>query len=1168
VIACPSCGFEASDDFTFCPKCATALTVPLAMPEERKVVTTLFCDLVGFTAMSEAADPEDVDAVLGRYHAVARKVIEAHGGTVEKFIGDAVVGVFGVPAVHEDDPERAVRAGLRLIEAIEGMKRPDGTSLQARVGVNTGEALARLDVDPRSGRGFLTGDAVNVAARLQAVAPPMCVIVGALTHALCQGAFAFDALPSLPLKGKRDHVEAWLAVEVLTEVVPNGADLGRARIVGRKSELESCDAAIARLGEGAGGLLLVTGEAGIGKTCLVQELQARARQKGFAVLQGHTLSFGRSISYWPFLEILQQDAGIESDDSEQERLAKLGSRVISLFGDEAPEVLPYLASMLSLPVPEELGGRVGHVEGEAVGRQVYRASRLYFARLAEGRPLLVVFEDVHWLDASSAALLEHLLPLIAEVPLLVCCAARPEGDSAITALRELVRGEYAQYSSEMRLDPLSAADSTTLASQLLNSAELPVALRKTILEKAEGNPFFLEEIVQSLVDVGGLVPDEATGGYRATDQAGRTAIPDTLQGVIMARIDRLDDDLKQVLRLASVIGRSFLYRLLAGIAEAEQQLDASLAGLQSRDLVLERAREPELEFMFKHALVQQATYESIVKRRRRELHSRVAASIESSFANRLDDFYGLLAYHYTKAEDWEKAQEFLFKAGDQAGTIAADAEALEHYEQAMEVYARAFGDKWDPLQRAAVERKMGEALFRRGEHERARAHLHSSLATLGDPFPIRTGSVRRAIVVQFLRQLGHVLFRRWAQRSWSPERILDAEERISIYYSLAWMDNGGDQEQLLLALLLALNLSESVGSERLTLPPISALGYACGIIPLPRLSRFYLRRAGLLAERVPEPFALAVAYLCIGTREYWATGDWSSALALFSLARDKAKAIGSSRDWGSASIEMIDVMIDQGKLSESLALASELVVYAEQTGDQVVLGWAELRVGSLLGLQGSLSEAEQELRTGVERLLSAEVPADAIMGVGWLALLLLRQGRASEARNVLDDQDKPIRKNGIRGYFLRSVRVARAELCLVELEKAQETDRAKLQGDAKLACRDLLRMAKADVCAYVAAYRLRGTYEWLRGRPAKASSWWRRSLDKAEVLGASHEGALAELEIGRRLGDRVALSRAEAAFEAMGATLDLGRARDALMGSDVTLERASPMFPDRNTTHG
>jgi len=209
MIACPGCGFEASEDFAFCPLCGAALAAPLGMPEERKSVTVLFCDLVAFTAMSEAADPEDVDAVLRPYQATTRKVIESHGGGVEKFIGDAVVGVFGVPAVHEDDPERGVRAGLRIVDALAGMSRPDGAPLQVRVGVNSGEALVRLDVTPGSGEGFLTGDAVNTAARLQAAAPAGGVAVGALTHRLTERAILYDALPPVSAKGKAEPVVAW-----------------------------------------------------------------------------------------------------------------------------------------------------------------------------------------------------------------------------------------------------------------------------------------------------------------------------------------------------------------------------------------------------------------------------------------------------------------------------------------------------------------------------------------------------------------------------------------------------------------------------------------------------------------------------------------------------------------------------------------------------------------------------------------------------------------------------------------------------------------------------------------------------------------------------------------------------------------------------------------------
>ena len=401
---------------------------------------------------------------------------------------------------------------------------------------------------------------------------------------------------------------------------------------------------------------------------------------GISWLEGHALSFGRAISYWPLLEILQQDARIETDDPESERWAKLAARVGTLFGEERGEILPYLATLLNLALPEEFAHKTRYLDGEAMGRQVYRAARLYFARLAQRRPTVVVFEDIHWLDGSTALLIEHLLPLVNDVGILFCLVSRPEAETAYTRLRELLHAEYAGRLTDIALEPLSPDDSGLLIRNLTRLDELPPRLKDTITEKAEGNPFYVEEVVRSLIDQGGLVRDPATGHYQLTDKATHISIPDTLHGVIMARIDRLDEDLKQVLRLASVVGRSFFYRVLASIAEAERELDQSLADLETRELIREKARAPELEYIFKHALVQEATYESILLGRRKEIHRQVAATIETLFPDRLEEFYSLLAYHYSKAEDWEKAQEYLFKAGDQAGSIAADAEALAHYE--------------------------------------------------------------------------------------------------------------------------------------------------------------------------------------------------------------------------------------------------------------------------------------------------------------------------------------------------------------------------------------------------------------------------------------------------------------------------------------------------------
>ena len=1150
VIACPSCGYEAADDFAFCPQCASPLVTPRAAAEELKVVTTLFCDLVGFTAMSEAVDPEVIDRLLGDYAARARRVIESHGGVVEKFIGDAVVGVFGVPVVREDDPERAVRAALDLMQAIESMTRPDGSPLQARCGVNTGEALVRLDVDPSSGRGFLTGDAVNTAARLQAAAPPMGVVVGALTQRLAAAAITFEPLAPLSLKGKSRPVPAWLARETDAAAERPGAT-GAVPMVGREAELASCLQAVERLRGGEGGLLLLTGEAGIGKTRLVDELRRLSTDQGCAWLEGHTLSFGRSISYWSFLEIIQQDAGIDSDDGEAERWAKLTARLTGLLEDQASEVMPYLATLLGVPLPEEMASKVALLDGEAMGHQLYRASRLYFTRLAQEKPLVVVFEDVHWLDASSAALLEHLLPLIDELPLLVCCVARPELETALTRVQELAAGDYADRATSIALRPLSPAQSETLVHNLVDLDDLPPGLRDLILAKAGGNPFFVEEIVRSLIDLGALVRDRSTNNYRVTERATAISLPDTLVGVIMARVDRLDEDLKQVLRLASVIGRSFFYRLLAAISEAERELDESLAGLQARELVLERARDPELEYVFKHALVQEATYESILKQRRRELHGKVAASIEALFADRLEDFSGLLAYHYTKAEDWEKAQEYLFKAGDQAGSIAADAEALEHYELAMAAYSQAFGDSWEPVQRASIERKIGEALYRRGEHERAREHLTEALATLGRPFPATPGAMRRALVGQLARQVWHRLFPRFQSRPMPADAVRATEERCRAYFALAWIVAlGGAQTAWLLAVLLCLNEGERAGLGWATSWGSSWIAMALHTVPSPRLFRVYVRRARVLAEQGRWDFQLALAALVTGMSAFWIDGDFAAALQSLKQSAGVYRALGETRQWATAVAIAITVPAERGELARALAMSKEMTRLGVETGDRLTEVWGEAWEAELLYLAGDLAAGEAGMRRSVDAMVEMMDFRVAAKVAGRLARCLMAQGRLEEAQALLDEHRARLRKFSIRGGMASSVTTGLAAAALAAVEQSEETARGAGLKKARRACRAALKQVKVDTTAFVAAARLQGTYEWLCGRPRKAEKWWRRSLDHAEKLGARYEGALTQLEIGRRLGGPAALEKAALAFEAMGAQQQLAQTRALQRGID------------------
>jgi predicted ATPase len=548
--------------------------------------------------------------------------------------------------------KRAIDAALAMRRALPTFASDRGVDLSLHIGINTGLVLAgsvgggnRLDYS-------VMGDAVNVAARLEEEAGPAEILIGPDTHRLAGHVFQCETAGAIRVRGRGEPLAVWRVVaEAITGTGDHGGRPGRALsspLVGREKERGQFQATVARtLGE-EGGVLFVLGEAGLGKSRLTTEVR-RSSPPGVVWLEGRSLSFGKDLSYLPFREILQQAAGTSADDTDQERLQKLALLVERLFGDDAEVVLPVLATLLSLPMPEELEERVRYLDGEALGRQVVRSLRLLFRRLAKERPLVLVLEDAHWLDPSSLVFLEDLLPLTREVPLRVCLAGRPEADSATAALRTLARECCADQVEEVHLAPLDAEEIRALVHNLVGGGELPRSLREAIAARAEGNPLFVEEVIRALVDLGGLVRDES-GAWRVTVKAGEITIPNTLQGVITARIDRLFQGPKDALRTAAVVGRSFSHALLAAVVPDPSGLAGDLALLREREFVRVLRTQPQPEYSFKHVLIQEAAYEGLLLRRRRELHLKVAAAIEQLHPDRLEEVYGLLAYHYTKAE--------------------------------------------------------------------------------------------------------------------------------------------------------------------------------------------------------------------------------------------------------------------------------------------------------------------------------------------------------------------------------------------------------------------------------------------------------------------------------------------------------------------------------------
>jgi class 3 adenylate cyclase/tetratricopeptide (TPR) repeat protein len=628
---CPSCGEENSDRARFCQNCATPLAEPQPAAETRKVVTIVFADVSGSTALGERLDPEALRRVMERYFDEMAAVIARHGGTVEKFIGDAVMAVFGVPRLHEDDPLRAVRAAAEMREALRALsadlERDHGVSLAARVGVNTGEVVAG---DPTAGQRLVTGDAVNVAARLEQAASPGEILLGDSTYRLVRDAVDAETAGALDLKGKTDAVLAHRLTAVF------GAAAGHERhldspMVGRAKELELLERALDRaVTERTSHLFTLLGPAGVGKSRLVQEFLAR-HERDTTVLRGRCLSYGEAITYFPLIEIVQDAAGVERTDD----LATARSKLAALVeGTEDPDrVVPLVAGLLAWDEP-------------VAAEDAHWGVRKLFEELARERSLVVVVDDIHWAEPALLDLIEHLADWTRDAPLLLLCVARPE-------LLEL-RGDWGGgklNATTILLEPLPSDEASAFVDNLLGRSEIPSAARSRILDAAEGNPLFVEEMLGMLIDDGLLHLED--GEWRAAEDLEKITVPPTIQLLLAARLDRLDAEERAVIERGAVEGKLFHAGAVATLApEAlRPRVRPRLLALARKELIRSDRAEfaGEDAFRFRHLLIRDAAYHAMPKEQRAELHERFAAWLEHAAGDRVSEYEEILGYHLEHA---------------------------------------------------------------------------------------------------------------------------------------------------------------------------------------------------------------------------------------------------------------------------------------------------------------------------------------------------------------------------------------------------------------------------------------------------------------------------------------------------------------------------------------
>jgi class 3 adenylate cyclase/tetratricopeptide (TPR) repeat protein len=909
--------------------------MPLSTPtrvlgEERKVVTALFCDLVGFTATSESADPEDVDEMLTRYFLMAQAAIEGFGGVVEKFIGDAVVGVFGVPAAHEDDPERAVRAGLRIVEEAEGQEAVAGAPLLLRVGINTGEALVRLGVAAGSGERFLAGDAINTASRIQSVAPQSGVAVGQATFEATAKVFDYVGLEPASVKGKAEPLAVFQAVQSRARF---GTDLTRTHdspFVGREIDLAVLKGVFDKtVAASSVQLVTVVGEPGLGKSRIVAELfgYIDARPELITWRQGRCLPYGEGITFWALGEIVKAHAGILETDPPEVAVAKLDAVL-----PETEERVWFRQRILPLLGIE--------ATSSAERAELFTAWRRFLEHVAEQGPTVVVFEDLHWADAAMLAFIEHLADQAEAVSLLIVGTTRPE-----LFENRPDYGHRLRNTTSINLAPLSEAEITRLVSGLLDATVLPAELQQPILDRAGGNPLYAEEFVRLLRDQDLITPK---GGSWELRPGAQVPFPDSVQALIAARLDTLTSEVKSLLADAAVVGKVFWAGAVAAMAERDVDAVVEVLRELSRKELVRPARQSsmagEVEYSFWHVLTRDVAYGQLPRVSRAARHVAAAQWIESKAGARVEDLADVLAYHYATAHTLAEAAgdtalaaelagpalRFLTLAGDRALGLDTTA-ALAAFELALELTPPGHPE------RAPALVGFGDAAFQAARYTDAATALEEAITMFQqvDDLPAAANAMVRQSSV--LQRLGDP--RQWSLRAEAVTLLEALPPSPELVNALTELERGqylqGQLEAAIATADQAITLAHQLGLD----PPARAFGYRGG-------ARATLGdRAGLtdythaidLATAAGQGHQVAVSHNNYAL-DRWPFDGPAAAMDTLHAGIAYAAPRGLTEITDNLETSSLSVLVDTGEHDQALDLAADLADQFETTGDIWDLG--------------------------------------------------------------------------------------------------------------------------------------------------------------------------------------------------------------------------------------
>jgi class 3 adenylate cyclase/tetratricopeptide (TPR) repeat protein len=946
---CPSCGAANPPGHKFCGQCAAPLakagsprfespesytpkhlaekilTSRTALEGERKQVTVLFADLKGSMELLADRDPEDARKVLDPVLELMMEAVHRYEGTVNQVMGDGIMALFGAPVAHEDHAVRACYAALDMQAAIrryaEDVRRAHGVTVEIRVGLNSGEVVVRAIGSDLRMDYTAVGQTTHLAARMEQLAKPDATLLTADTLRLAEGYIEVKPLGPVPVKGLDSPVEVY----ELAGAGPRRSRLyaaaarGLTRFVGRDTELESLRQALGRAAQGHGQVVAIVGEPGVGKSRLIWEVTHSHRTHGWLIIQAGSVSYGKASAYLPVIDLLQAYFGTRDRDDHRAIREKVTGRLLTLDRTLEPD-LPALLALLEVPAE----GPEWQVLDPAQRRlRTLDAVRRLLIRESQVQPLLLVFEDLHWIDSETQTLLDRLVESLPTARVLLLVNYRPEyrhGWGSKT------------YYSQLRLDPLPPEGADELLQALLGADAGLAALKRLLVERTEGNPFFLEESVRTLVEAQVLTGDR--GAYRLDRPLGAIRVPATVQAVLAARIDRLPPEDKQLLQAASVVGKDVPLSLLQAIADAvEDELRAGLGRLQGAEFLYETRLFPDLEYTFKHALTHEVVYQSLLHERRRALHGRIVEVVERLYADRLTEHVERLAHHAFRGELWEKAGGYSRQAGAKVYARSAAPEAIAHFEQALAALSHL------PETRATLEKaidlriEIRTPLAQLVEYERTLTHLREAerlAEAIGDRR--RLGRVLGFMIFSLQQLAGHAAAVECGRRALeiaAEERDARLESQASFFLART-LHGAGDLRRALELYERAFAASGPAEGVMVTYGgarPAVLRGW--GAVCLADLGRFeeasaWSREAVAIADAMAEPFSRVAARYTAGI-VWLQRGDVSHATAALEdgLALCRESNVGMYHD--SLLAALGEAYAVAGRLGEAVPLLEEAV---------------------------------------------------------------------------------------------------------------------------------------------------------------------------------------------------------------------------------------------------